>query len=62
VAVMAIPLTDPAMLVVAELLTNRDVAVKQQLVIIFCGTMTSSRTAHNNVEELENKAFQITKK
>lgn len=53
VAVMAMPLTDPAMCVGEELFTNSDVAVNEQLVMIFWGMMINNRSVHNKEGELE---------
>lgn len=52
VAVMAMPLTDPAMCAGEELFINNDVAVNEQLVMVFWGMMITNRRVHNKDEEL----------
>lgn len=62
VAVMAMPLTDPAMWAGDELFINNDVAVNEQLVIIFWGMMSTNRSVHNKEGELELTTIKIIKK
>ena len=55
VAVMAMPFTEPAIWVGEELFTKSDVAVNEQLVMIFWGMMTNNSSVHSNDWELEFK-------
>lgn len=59
VAVMAMPLTDPAMCAGEELFINNDVAVNEQLVMVFWGMMITNRRVHNKDEELDWRRCNI---